>query len=465
MNGTTKVFDQRFLETSFNVCRLTLGIAIVILFGSHCTYGEQVYDVDWIRQIGTIRFEQGLAISGDKLGNLYVSGETEGSLGGPSAGAVDAFLSKYDTAGELVWGRQIGTPSIDRGWGVSANSSGSVYLAGSVWGSLGASHAGNYDTFIAKYNESGELNWIRQLGTGFEDQGMDVTTDDFGNAYVVGYTRGSFETPLGFGYDALISKYSADGTLMWIKQFGTSRDDVGLAASSDDSGSIYIAGVTRGSLGAMNAGERDVFLTKLDAFGSQLWTTQFGTTMDDECTAVSADAVGNVYVAGTSGGPNGVNMDVFVRKYKTTGELEWSRLLGTPEQDRATCVSVDVFGNLYVSGDTNGSLGGTNPNPRTLDVFVAKYDPLGSLLWIKQLGTTETDESLGIFADDLGNAYVTGTTLGPLGGRFAGGFSDAFIAKLSQQVPEPSAIAMTTTVLVVVVGRKHRARKGGTLVF
>ena len=104
-------------------------------------------------------------VSADGLGNVYISGYTYGSLGGPNAGSDDAFVSKYDAAGTLQWTRQLGTSAIDRSYGVSADGLGNVYISGYTSGSLGGPNAGGNDAFVSKYDAAGTLQWTRQLGT------------------------------------------------------------------------------------------------------------------------------------------------------------------------------------------------------------------------------------------------------------------------------------------------------------
>src|SRR3954468_24014983 len=99
--------------------------------------------------------------------------------------------------------------------------------------------------------------------------------------------------------------------------------------------------------------------------------------------------------------------------------LEWARQFGSSALEYSTSAAADVLGNVYVSGITRGNLEG--PSAGGEDGFVAKYDATGNLSWTKQFGTTADDGSQAISADGLGNVYVTGRTEGSLGGPNAGG--------------------------------------------
>ena len=144
--------------------------------------------------------------------------------------------------------------------------------------------------------------------------------------------------------------------------------------------------------------------------------------------------------AGSLGGPNAGNFDVFLRKYDSAGNVLWTRQLGTSAaegyDDRARVgVSADGMGNVYLSGWTQGNLGGPNAGGR--DPFLAKYDAAGTLQWIEQFGIPAADGASGVSADGLGNVYVSGYTECH---RFPGMVCavdgiDAFIAKFRDDAP------------------------------
>ncbi len=126
-------------------------------------------------------------VSADGLGNVYISGYTDGSLGGPNAGGTSMrFSAKYDASGTLQWTRQLGTSGSDCGYGVSADGLGNVYISGYTEGSLGGPNAGGWDAFVSKYDASGTLQWTQQLGTSELDYGGGVSADGLGNVYISG---------------------------------------------------------------------------------------------------------------------------------------------------------------------------------------------------------------------------------------------------------------------------------------
>jgi hypothetical protein len=144
----------------------------------------------------------------------------------------------------------------------------------------------------------------------------------------------------------------------------------------DASGNAYISGHTDGDLGGLNAGDRDVFLSKFDSSGAELWTTQIGTSGYDESLSVAVDASGNAYVSGVTrgdlGGPSAGYYDAFLSKFDSDGNEVWTAQIGTDVNDGAHSVALDASGNAYISGYTYGDFGGANAGGR--DVFLVKYE-------------------------------------------------------------------------------------------
>ena len=210
-------------------------------------------------------------------------------------------------------------------------------------------------------------------------------------------------------------------TLEWIQRFGATGAlvyDQGEGVSADGLGNVYMTGYTFGSLEGSNAGYTDAFLTKFDALGNLVWVRQLGAAGADPSHTVSADKLGNVFIAGLTsrssdnplisiGGPIvGAELDAYFAKYDASGNLHWARKIGTTERDQAWAASADGLGSVYVAGETSGNLAA--PNGGGVDAFLGKYDAEGNLTWMRQLGGSGYDWGEGVFSDTFGNAYVAG---------------------------------------------------------
>jgi hypothetical protein len=397
------------------VARVTPGFFVPFV-GAFLIAPVYAVALDWSRQFGTPLNDFSWGVSADGLGNVYISGDTDGNLGGPTAGGSDAFVSKYDSAGNLLWSRQLGTGRDDHSEGVSADGMGNVYISGWTYGSLGGPNAGgdgiSPDAFVAKYNAAGDFQWVRQLGTTGEDFGQGVSADALGNVYLAGFAEYGLTDPNSSNYNAFVAKYDAAGNLHWTRQVPSFDSHYNQGVSADGLGNVYLSGDNLGSPGYPYAGSAVAFVNKYDSNGTIQWTKQ---SADESSPRVSADRFGNVYLSGST-----------VTQYDSNGNLKWSVPLES--NTRSEAVSADPLGYVYISGFS------LVVNHDT--AFVRKYDIAGHLIWTQQFPSSQSDEATGVAADALGNVYASGNFNGSIGGFESGG-GDVFLAKYSDSESPP----------------------------
>ena len=385
-------------------------------------------------QLATHDFANGVVT--DSSGNVYVTGGTKGGLdGNTSAGNTDLFVLKYNSSGTKQWTKQLGSSGRDSANAIAIDSSGNLYVAGITYGGLDwNTNSGANDLFVVKYNSSGTKQWTEQLGTPSSDAANAVATDSSGNVYVAGVTYGVLGGKNIGNSDLFVVKYNSSGTKQWTEQNGTDMWDEARGVTTDSSGNVYVVGGTKGNLlGISNSGRTDAFVIKFNSSGTKQWTKKLGTWQNDLANGVATDSSGNFYVTGFTyqhldGNTSAGNADLFVVKYNSSGKKQWTKQLGTSKHDRARGVATDSSGNVYVTGDTYGGLDG-NTNAGSNDLFVVKYNSSGTKQWTKQMGTSSTDSANGVAADSSGNVYVAGGTYGGLDGNTNAGNSDLFVVK------------------------------------
>lgn len=156
------------------------------------------------------------------------------------------------------------------------------------------------------------------------------------------------------------------------------------------------------------------------------WFVQLGTSNQEEARACSPDGSGGLFVCGWTsgdlGGPSAGKRDAWIARLDGAGTVLWTRQLGSSEDDYATAVSADQAGGFFVGGWTAGSLGGPFSGP--FDSWLARYDGAGNQLWIKQSNQTPLGLRLhGLAADGAGGVLV--------GGEVEAGFgTDGYVARL-----------------------------------
>jgi hypothetical protein len=392
------------------------------------------------------------------------------------------------------WFRQFRSAGDDNAYSVAVNAAGVVYVAGRTPGT-----SGRTDSLIARYDTNGDQPQITAANLAESSAGsevaFDIAVDGNGAYYVAGATN---VTPLGS--DGFVAKYGSAGNLIWkqyikttvsVPLFGSvAAGDAasGIAIAAD--GSVYVSGLWKAVPGTSNQG--NAFIAKYNGATGDLVTTfgnagfaEFGGAAADAAAKVAIDSTGNVYITGITDATLTTDLDnpftggdAFVAKYSSSGVRQWQQTLGSTgsgnAQDYALDLAVDAAGNVYITGQTSGTLPGQSSSGDR-DAFVAKYVQSGSsvsLFWLKQFGTAAHDEAQGIAVDGAGNVYLAGETEAALFGDHAGD-TDAWFAKYdgagtllnSQQVGtsrDDSAYAITIDSAgnLYVVGQTEAALAG-----
>ena len=216
----------------------------------------------WTRTVGTTAWDVGYGAAWDSVGNGYLTGYTDGSLPTfTNAGINDIFLARYDASGTQTLLRQWGSIGTDIAYDVEVDVSGNIYLTGYTSGALGGqTNNGSFDAFLTKLDSSGNVLWTRLLGGTDNDYGNALALDAAGQVWIGGLSSSSFAGHTNAGSnDAFLALYDSAGTLLDTRWWSTAGDDriTGLAVAPD--GSVGASGLTYGTLGAANAGGIDAF--------------------------------------------------------------------------------------------------------------------------------------------------------------------------------------------------------------
>ena len=467
------------------------------------------YDGDgnelWTRQFGTNSRDDATEVAVDGAGNVYVVGDIPAALPGQTnLGRYDAYLRKYDNEGRELWTRQFGSQHFDLAWDVAVDRTGKVYVAGWTRGPLpGQAHLGDFDAFVGSYDGDGNQLWFHQFGTSENEHARRVLVDRLGNLYLVGYTDGAFPGHASSRQgDAFVMKMSgvrlaaasAKATVTrttapdvaWTRQFGTQADDFAKDLVVDGAGNLYVVGYTLGVFpGQTDLMGQDAFLRKYDSDGNGIWTRQFGPQGYITALDVSVDNAGYLYVVGDTWGtlPGQSNFgqgDAYVIKYDNDGDQLWTDQFGTSGNDTAAHAAVDQSGNLYVSGETEGTLPGqTKYSQSGRDSYLVKYDSDGHRLWTRQFGVFDIQgrdtSALWVEVDKAGNVYVAGEAEAAFPGQTSQGAEDIFLRRYdsggnelwtrqfgTQDHDRDPALAVDGVGNIYVVGRVDGAFAGQT---
>ena len=375
--------------------------------------------------------------------------------------AVELLLlnsSVYSQIPTWLWAKgETGSESVNS---VAVDTSGNFFVAGSFSGesvtfgsiTLTNSHDLDSDLFLAKYDSNGTVQWAISAGDNYTDEATSVAVDAAGNVYLTGYWYGdtiifgsfSLHNTYHGNADIFLVKFDPDGNVIWAKSAGGSSSDQAKAVAVDASGNVFITGwfqwaIKFGTITLQNAdhtgyGSPDIFLAKYDSDGNFQWANSVQGMLSDEAKSIAVDNAGNSYVTGyfasrtitfdniilaNSDSDTTIkwpNNDIFVAKYNADGKAIWAKSAGGSFHDDGKSVAVDSGSNVYLSGyfASNSivferiSLINSSIGTKDTDLFVAKYDENGNILWAKNAADTNPDIANSITLDGAGNIYQTG---------------------------------------------------------
>ena len=280
--------------------------------------------------------------------------------------------------------------------------------------------------------------WARSAGGMGRDIANSVSADASGNSYMAGAfvdpsIAFGFYTLTNSGYaDGFLVKYATGGNVLWAKKAGGTDFDFLYCVASDASGNSFVTGffysptvvLDSDTLTNSSKGTCDMLIAKYDANGNVLWAKNANGASYDWGVSVTVDASGNSYAAGGFMSPTltfGSTIlvseggeDMFLAKYDENGNVLWAKSAGGTANEDAASVITDASGNSYVAGKfysstiTFGSFTLINNNPGLSDAFLVKYDSGGNVLWAKDIGGQSDDMAMGVATDTSGNLYMTG---------------------------------------------------------
>ncbi len=270
-----------------------------------------------------------------------------------------------------------------------------------------------YYSFVAKYNKSGERSWICPIGSSGHTKIHDIAVLKDGSIIAVGESNA---TTLGFtpdaNFEAIVAKISADGKLLWIKNYGGSQTEYFSCVTATPDGGFVAAGrfcATDGSFASLNLTSLTPVFVKFDSNGAVKWFDSFDGSGADAVNAIAADASGNIYGAcqivstDLDGKGNRGSADIGIIKFSPSGSKLWVKMIGGSKSDIVNSIyagaSGCVFAGSYTSNDGDFTL-----NRGSKDAFIAHCDTDGNLKWIRTFGGIGSDTFNEVVPTEFGYA-------------------------------------------------------------
>jgi hypothetical protein len=368
------------------------------------------------------------------------------------------FFNSYPLLAQLPtfdWVRSPAGRAISRS--VATSSTGDVYITGAFYSDLNFDTTisliptGFGDVFIANYDENGRIVWAKRATGNYGDEARCVETGVLGHVYVAGEF---FSNDITFDSLTLINnhitpyhddatkdiflvKYDQNGQVIWAKSGGGIHmefvRDIAVDARENITivGTFWSTSVTFGSNTLSKSGNIDVFIVQYDSSGQVLWAKNPEATNQENAYSVTADTVGNVYMAGSFNSDSirfdniilicsSESFDTYIVEYDPSGNAIWAENAHGNDWDEASSVTLDKSGNIYLGGHFKsdsiefGSEIMQISAANNIDMFLVKYDPNHQVVWARSSGGNIWSwvYPYEISVEPQGNIWMTGVFVG-----------------------------------------------------
>ncbi|MGB0917943.1 MAG: SBBP repeat-containing protein, partial [Flavobacteriales bacterium] len=291
----------------------------------------------WATSMGQFNTDLASYVTTDAAGNIYTTGIYRNNVDfNPGSGTnvltnnggANIFIQKLSPNGDYIWARGYGGTSTDHGKAVVVDANQNVYLAATISSDNWAFDSNNLansshsvqgngsDVVVLKLNQAGNFLWSSQVGGNSSEDVWGIALDNLEKPVITGTFSGSGDFNPGSGTftlstsgstDAYTLKLNTSGDFEWATKIGGTSDDVGRGIATDAAGNSYTTGYFRvaadfdpgaGTDNRTSAGNREIFVQKLDTDGNYVWAKTIGGTGDDYGIALDHNAAGALVIAG-----------------------------------------------------------------------------------------------------------------------------------------------------------------------
>ncbi len=385
--------NKRFISAGSFAFMLCLVVGFVVLWSVCCEAG-------WIRTYGGASPEYATSLARTSDGGYVLAGTTNDNC----------LVVKFDSVWNMAWQKTYGGSGTDVCGSIKQTEPDLGYI---VAGSTTSFGAGVSDVWVLKLDGNGNVEWQKVYGGTGGEQGIAVRQTDSG--YIVGAQTSSFGTG---SVDFWLLNLDASGNILWQRAYGGTSADRLYDLELVTGGGYIVAGQTL----SFGAGGNDALVLKVDAKGDVVWQKTYGGPLTDWASSIEKTVGGGYVVLGETSSFEAGDRDLWIFKIDESGEISWQKTYGGPARDEGDGVSKirqTSDGGYIVAGITSSFGAGGQ------DAWLFKLDADGNVTWERSYGGLHDDWS-HLVDETVDGGYIMAANTR----SFGAGSGDILVLKL-----------------------------------
>ncbi len=380
--------------------------------------------IQWQKSFGGSGNDYANSIIQTNDGGFIIAGTSDSNDGDVTGnnGGRDYWIVKIDNIGVLQWQKTFGGSADDFANYIQQTNDGGYIIAG-YSESNDSDVAGNYghrDFWIVKTDSIGSIVWQKNYGGSDFEIAYSVQETFDGGYIVAGYSNSIDGDLAGTNFNAQnywLLKLDASGIIQWFHLYGGSATDEALSCQQTFDHGFIISGYTYSQNGHVTGyhGNMDAWIVKADSTGNIQWQKTLGGTSGESASYVRQTADGGFIVACTSSSNdddvsgNHGESDSWIVKLDSAGIIQWQKALGGSTSDGAYSIQQTSDGGYIVGGYSTSVDGDVSFNHGDYDYWIVKLDVIGNIVWEKSLGGSGIDVANSVLRTNDGGYVIAGS--------------------------------------------------------
>ena len=398
--------------------------------------------IQWQKTIGGSDLDELISVQQTADHGFILGGLSRSNISGikseNSQGALDYWVVKLDSSGNIEWQNTIGGNDDEELFSVAQTSDGGYILGGvsesDISGDKTENHIGSYDYWVVKLDAGGNIQWQNTIGGTGDDRLYSVSQTVDGGYILGGWSLSNIsgdKTENSNGsWDYWVLKLDNTGNIQWQNTIGGSNGDYLYSVRQTQDGGYILGGASDSNISGDKTentnGGRDYWVVKLDANGVVQWQNTIGGNLDDMLYSLYQTSDGGYILGGSSlsaiSGDKTENCwgnnDFWIVKINSTGVIEWENTIGGSDDDRLWSIQQTTDGGYVAGGWSRSNISGdkTDNSNGSNDYWIVKINPSGNIQWQDAIGGSSDDRAWSIQQTADGGFVLAGESTSGISG-------------------------------------------------